>query len=105
MCIRDRDDVIFRHGVDALGSRRIVVALAELKAQGHEDALRRLFQGFDILVRLLLGEGKAVRTDLHGLRDTEVTVVREADLSHAALLGYPGHLGHPVLRIEGAGAV
>ena len=99
------DEVIFRHGVDALGSRRIVVALAELKAQGHEDALRRLLQGFDILVRLLLGEGKAVRTDLHGLRDTEVTVVREADLSHAALLGYPGHLGHPVLRIEGAGAV
>lgn len=80
------DEVVLRHVVDALGALGLVVALAELEAEGHKDALRGLLQCLDVLVGLLLGQREALGADLHGLGHAEVSVVGEADLGNAALL-------------------
>lgn len=98
-------EVVLRHGIDTLGPCGVVIALAQLQTQGHVDTLRGLLQRLYILMRLLLRQREAVRAYLHRLRHAEVTVVGEADLREPALLRHLRHLGHPVLRVKGTGAV
>ena len=80
---RAEDEVVLRHGVDALRAGRVVVALAELEAEAYLYALGGLLHRVDELPHLALGELEALGAYLHGLLVAEVDVVGEAHLRYA----------------------